>query len=41
MLIRQKKHYKLKTNNNLDLKTNLQEIETKKAESTKNALEVL
>jgi hypothetical protein len=36
-----KKHYKLKTNNNLDLKTNLQEIETKKAESTKNALEVL
>ena len=36
-----KKHYKLKANNNLYLKTNLQEDESKKAESTKKALEVL
>ena len=36
-----KKHYKLKINNNLDLKIKLPEDESKKPESTKNAFEVL
>jgi hypothetical protein len=36
-----KKHYKLKINNNLDLKIKLPEEESKKPKSTKNALEVL
>jgi hypothetical protein len=36
-----KKHYKLKINNNLDLKIKLPEDESKKPKSTKNALEVL